>query len=156
MEKVRVKHHYPLSSKTQKDQIEAFLWTEKDHLISYTHSYQKYVCTYGWVLSVKKNFWYKYYLGENVSHSLSNLKRITPLPKYWKNFFFKLTKIGQTEHNLHISSQCASATSKAFVKNGIIESWVCFWWHDVAWEMTSSEESVIRNQVFKAFKVLKT
>ena len=29
MEKVRVKHHYPLSSKTQKDQIEAFLWTEK-------------------------------------------------------------------------------------------------------------------------------
>ena len=54
MEKVRVKHHYPLSSKTQKDQIEAFLWTEKDHLISYTHSYQKYVCTYGWVLSVKK------------------------------------------------------------------------------------------------------
>ena len=38
---------------------------------------------------VWQNFWFKFYLGENVSHSSSNRQRITPLPKYWKNYFLK-------------------------------------------------------------------
>ena len=55
---------YPQRHK--KTKLRPFCGLKKGHLISYTHSYQKYVCTYGWVLSVKKNFWFKSYLGEYV------------------------------------------------------------------------------------------
>ena len=44
---------YPQRHK--KTKLRPFCGLKKGHLIPYTHSYQKYVCTYTWVLSVKKN-----------------------------------------------------------------------------------------------------